>query len=198
MRRGGRSEAGRRQLSRSIAPQHLRTKSDARSRDGANRKTVIKEKEDHEPRLFADDTAVRRIGEGLLACSLTRSEWTHEAHLAACLWMLVERPDIVPERELPDLIRRFNESIGGVNSDTEGYHETITQCFLRGLRTYLARTNAALPLARKVNELLGMEEGRRDWPLRFYTPELLFSTEARLRWVEPDLSPLPAEDDVRR
>ena len=37
----------------------------------------------------------------------------------------------MPERDLPDLIRRYNESVGGVNSDTEGYHETITQVFIR-------------------------------------------------------------------
>ena len=29
-------------------------------------------------------------------------------------------------------------------------------------------------------------EARRDWPLRFYSPERLFSKEARLGWVEPD------------
>ena len=81
----------------------------------------------HEPRLFRDDCAVRHIGEGLLARSLRRDEWTHEAHLAACCWLIAERPDIHPERDLPDLIRRFNESVGGVNSDSEGYHETITQ-----------------------------------------------------------------------
>ena len=42
---------------------------------------------DHKPRLFADDAAVRRVGEGLLDRSLPRADWTHEAHLAACLWL---------------------------------------------------------------------------------------------------------------
>ncbi|HEX8257684.1 MAG TPA: hypothetical protein VF589_08615 [Allosphingosinicella sp.] len=146
--------------------------------------------EEHEPRLFADDAAVRRIGEGLIACSLTRPDWTHEAHLAACLYILTERPDIAPERDLPGLIRRFNESVGGVNSDTEGYHETITQLYIKGVRAFLARTDATLPLATKVNLLLRAEEGRRDWPLRFYSAERLFSKEARLGWVEPDLNAL--------
>ncbi len=142
---------------------------------------------DHEPRLFRDDAAVRRIGEGLIARTLTRPEWTHEAHLAACLYILTERPDIVPERDLPDIIRRFNESVGGVNDDTQGYHETITQVYIRAVRRFLARTDAALPLVEKVNALLKAEEGRRDWPLRFYSPGRLFSKEARLGWVEPDL-----------
>jgi hypothetical protein len=146
---------------------------------------------DHEPRLFPDDTAVRRIGEGLLARTLTRPDWTHEAHLAACLYIVAERPDVEPERDLPDIIRRFNLSVGGVNDDTQGYHETITQVYIRGVRTFLARTDPALPLAEKVNALLEAEEGRRDWPLRFYTPELLFSKQARLGWVEPDLGAFP-------
>jgi hypothetical protein len=147
--------------------------------------------EDNPPRLFADDDAVRHIGEGLLACALERPEWTHEAHLAACLWLLVERPDILPERDLPGLIRRFNESVGGVNDETQGYHETITQCFIRGVRRYLARTDATLPLAAKVNGLLLSPEGRREWALRFYSLERLFSVEARLGWIEPDLARLP-------
>jgi hypothetical protein len=145
----------------------------------------------HEPRLFRDDAAVRHIGEGLLDCALGREEWTHEAHLAACCWLILERPDIAPERELPDLIRRFNESVGGVNSDSEGYHETITQCFIRAVRVYLARVDPALPLVAKVNGLLCSEEGRRDWPLCFYDPKTLFTREARLGWVEPDLARLP-------
>ncbi|HWH17225.1 MAG TPA: hypothetical protein VNT77_02645 [Allosphingosinicella sp.] len=147
---------------------------------------------DYEPRLFADDAAVRHIGEGLLARTLTRPEWTHEAHLAACLYILAERPGIVPERDLPGIIRRFNESVGGVNSDAEGYHETITQVYIRGVRGFLARTGEALPLVEKVNALLTAEEGRRDWPLRFYSPDLLFSKEARQGWVEPDLEEFSA------
>lgn len=148
-------------------------------------------KDKHEPRLFPDDEAIRHIGEGLLACALRKAEWTHEAHLAACLYLIAERPDIAPERELPGLIRRFNESVGGVNSDTEGYHETITQCFIRAVRVYLARVDPALPLVEKVNGLLCSEEGRRDWPMCFYDPKTLFSREARLGWVEPDLAKLP-------
>lgn len=145
----------------------------------------------HEPRLFATDAAIRSVGERMLKRTLPRPEWTHEAHLAACAWLVLERSDIVLERDLPDLIRRYNESVGGVNSDTEGYHETITQVSIRGVRGFLARTDSALPLVEKVNALLRAPEGRRDWPLRFYSPELLFSVEARLGWVEPDVAQLP-------
>jgi len=148
--------------------------------------------EDHLPRLFADDEAVRHIGEGLLACALERPEWTHEAHLASCLWLIVERPDVLPERDLPAIIRRFNESVGGVNDESQGYHETITQCFIRAVRLYLRRCDERLPLVDKVNGLLLAEEGRRKWPLSYYSHDRLFSVEARLGWVEPDVGGLPA------
>lgn len=142
------------------------------------------------PRLFAGDEAVRHVGEGMLACRLPKSEWTHEAHLATCAWLLIERPDILPERDLPGLIRRYNESVGGVNDETQGYHETITQVFIRGVRVALARSSGAT-LAARVNALLEGPEGRRDWPLAFYSRDRLLSVEARLGWVEPDLAPLP-------
>ena len=141
----------------------------------------------HPIRLFADDAAVRHVGEGLLARTLPRAEWTHEAHLAACVWIVLERPDIAPERDLPDLIRRYNESVGGVNSDSEGYHETITQVSISAVRAALARSTGR-GLCERVNALLQAEEGRRDWPLRLYSKERLFSREARLGWVEPDLA----------
>jgi hypothetical protein len=147
--------------------------------------------EGFEPRFFTDDAAVRHVGKGLLSCTLARPEWTHEAHLAACLWILVERPDIAPERDLPDIIRRFNESVGGVNDDMQGYHETITQCFIRAARLYLSAANPSLPLVAKVNGLLLAPEGKREWPLGFYSSELLFSRAARLGLVEPDLQDLP-------
>lgn len=145
---------------------------------------------DYPVRLFDSDDAVRRVGEGMIGCTLERPEWTHEAHLAACAWLVLERPDLVAERDLPALIRRYNESVGGVNSDTEGYHETITQVSIRAVRTALARSEGR-GLAERVNALLLAEEGRREWPLQFYSGERLFSKDARLGWVEPDLSPLP-------
>lgn len=146
---------------------------------------------DHEPRLWPHDEAIRRVGEGFLACALPKSEWTHEAHISTTCWLLLERGDVLPERDLPGLIRRYNESVGGVNSASEGYHETITQLFIRTLRGALAEGEGRV-LHERVNAILLAPEGRRDWPLRFYSPELLFSKEARLGWVEPDLAAVPA------
>ena len=158
------------------------------------------------PRLFRSDAEIAHIGEGLVARTLPRPEWTHEAHLAATTYLLLKRPDIDIDKELPGLIRRYNESVGGVNSDTEGYHETITRVFLHGVRLFLSEVEGTVPkgtvptssgtvpssaLHELVNELLLSPMGRRDWPLRFYSPERLFSVEARKHFVDPDLRALP-------
>lgn len=143
------------------------------------------------PRLFELEADIEHIGEGLLACTLPRPEWTHEAHLAATTYLLLRRPDIAIDKELPDIIRGYNESVGGVNSDTQGYHETITRLFVKGVRLFLMEADPSAPLHEIVNELLLSPTGRRDWPLRFYSPERLFSVEARRHFVEPDLKALP-------
>lgn len=145
---------------------------------------------DYEPRLFATDAEIAHLGEGLLACSLERPEWTHEAHLAACLYLLTERPDVDIDAEIAGLISRFNESVGGVNDDKGGYHDTITRAYVAGVRLFLRET-AESGLAERVNALLLSPMGSREWPLRFYSRELLFSVPARRGFVEPDRAPLP-------
>ena len=144
-----------------------------------------------DPRLFHTDAEIAHLGEGLLACTLERAEWTHEAHVGATTYLLLKRRDVDLDTELPGIIRRFNESVGGVNSDGEGYHETITRVFLHGVRLFLEGADLRKPLHDLVNELLLSAIGKRDWPLRFYSRERLFSVEARRHFVEPDLQALP-------
>ncbi|WP_428684233.1 hypothetical protein [Sphingopyxis sp.] len=145
---------------------------------------------DYKPRLFERDSDIRAIGEGLLARTLPREAWTHEAHLGACLWLVSERPDIDIDAGIATIISRYNESVGGVNDDTQGYHDSITRAYVAGVRLFLSETGET-ELAARVNAMLLSDVGRRDWPLRFYTRELLFSVAARRGFVEPDLAPLP-------
>jgi hypothetical protein len=127
----------------------------------------------------------------LIDHSLPKPEWTHEAHLAACAWIIRERPDIVPERDMRAIISSYNEAVGGVNDDSQGYHETITLCFIRAVRLGLAAGGAGASLVDAVNGLLISPYGQRDWPLRFFSRDRLFSVAARRAWIAPDLVPVP-------
>ena len=143
----------------------------------------------HEPRLFADDIAVRRVGNGLLDRTLPREDWTHEAHLASCLWLLRERHDIHLSTALPAIIAAYNVSVGGRNSDTEGYHETITQAYVVLVGGFLADHDRGEPLVELVNAMLLSPLGHRDALLAHYSRDRLFSVAARKAWIEPDLAP---------
>lgn len=135
------------------------------------------------------DTDIARIGEGVIARTLPKPEWTHAAHFAAALWLL-SRPDRDAFAEMPGLIRAYNEATGVPNTDTGGYHETITLASLRAARAQLAaRPGDSLSVV--LTELLASEFGRSDWLLAHWSREVLFSVAARRRWVEPDVQPLP-------
>jgi len=138
---------------------------------------------------FPSDSEIDRIGRGLLDRSLPKSEWTHVAHFAAAFWLL-RRPDMHAMRDMPRLIRAYNEATGVPNTDTSGYHETITLGSLRAARSWLASRPDA-PLHAALTELLACEYGRSDWLLAYWSKPMLFSVAARRAWVEPDLQPLP-------
>ncbi len=145
---------------------------------------------EHEVRLFNDDASIIAIGEGLLALSLPKAEWTHEAHLAACTWIARCRPDINPVTDMAGIISAYNVAVGGVNDDSQGYHETITQVYIAGVKAHLAETEPSAALYEVVNALLLSARGRRDLPLKFYARERLFSVEARRAFVVPDRAAL--------
>ncbi|MEZ4415334.1 MAG: hypothetical protein R3E10_06235 [Gemmatimonadota bacterium] len=140
---------------------------------------------------FASAEEVARIGKGLLAADLPRAQWTHAAHWAAALWLLRERPELDAARVLPALIRRYNESSGTANTDSSGYHETITRASLRAAAHWIAAAAPDEPLHRICNRLVASPLGSPDWLLRYWSRPVLFSVEARRGWVEPDLAPLP-------
>jgi hypothetical protein len=141
--------------------------------------------------IFSSEAEIIRIGEGLAACSLPRAEWTHAAHFAAALWLMRYRPDLDAACEMPGLIRAYNESVGRVNDDSGGYHETITQASLRAARGVLAANPADVPVYRIVNALMSSGLANPNWLLEYWSRDRLMSVEARRTWLEPDLKSLP-------
>lgn len=139
---------------------------------------------------YSSEDEVVRIGEGFLALTLPKEEWTHGAHWAAAFWLIRMRPDIAPEREMPDFIRRYNAATGGENTDTAGYHETITQASLIVARAFIASQPSAPALHDLCNTLFASRFGKSDWLFEHWTKEVLFSATARREWVAPDLKPL--------
>ena len=141
--------------------------------------------------VFASEAEIIRIGEGLFAKTLPRTDWTHAAHFAAALWLMRYRPELDAAQTLPGLIRAYNESVGRVNDETGGYHETITLASLRAARGILDAYPPEMPVYRIVNALMATNLADPNWLLEYWSRGRLMSVEARRTWLEPDLKALP-------
>jgi hypothetical protein len=142
-------------------------------------------------RVATDEDLAAHVA-GLVEATLPKARWTHDGHLAATAGLILLRPEIDAEAALPGLIRRLNDSHGVPNSDTRGYHETITRFFLAAIRAWLAADDATAPAHARVNALLdGPLGGGKRVLAPYWSEAVLFSVEARRGWVAPDLQPLP-------
>jgi hypothetical protein len=140
--------------------------------------------------LFRTDEEIAAIGAGLLDRTLPKSQWTHAAHFAAALWLISRRQDLDAARDMPGFIRSYNESTGVANTDSGGYHETITQASIRAARGFISRAPQR-SLCDTCNALLASPFGKSDWLLTYWSRDRLFSVQARRFWVDPNLQPLP-------
>ncbi len=141
--------------------------------------------------LFTNDAELAAIADGVIARTLPKPAWTHAAHFAAAVWIVMRRPDLDAGRDMPGLIRAYNEATDTPNTDTGGYHETITQASLAAVRAVIAALPPETAPHAVLNALLADAFGDKHWPLTYWSRERLFSIEARRGWVGPDLKALP-------
>jgi hypothetical protein len=122
-------------------------------------------------------------------CTLAKEEWTHGAHIltGACYVRELGREAAIDKMRV--CVRRFNESVGGKNTETSGYHETITVMWLRLLHGLWLESQ---PMGKAAFARLAVErfEPQKAVFREYYGFDVVGSTEARLGWVEPDLKPL--------
>lgn len=136
------------------------------------------------------DADITRIARGVLDRSLPKPEWTHQAHFAAALWLIRNQPGFDDARDMPDIIRAYNEATNTPNTDSGGYHHSITLASMTVARAALAAAPDA-PLSEVLAALMAGPCGQSSWLLVHWRRDTLFSVEARRGWVEPDLAPLP-------
>jgi hypothetical protein len=87
-------------------------------------------------------------------------------------------------------IRALNESHGNANTESAGYHETITGAYVRLITQFLARFDADASLEDKVRALLASPLADKSVLRAFWSREAMMSPHARAGWIEPDLAPL--------
>lgn len=139
---------------------------------------------------FESDADISELLDGFRHHTLPKEKWTHAAHWAAALGLIAEDAPAA-YRDMPGMIRAYNESVGGRNTETEGYHETITIASLKAAEHAYRGAPKGTPLHEVLSGLLAGPCGKPDWILDYWRRETLFSVKARREWIEPDLCALP-------
>lgn len=121
--------------------------------------------------------------------TLPKAEWTHGAHLLTGACYVHELGEAAATDKMRECVQRYNLVVGGQNTDTSGYHETITVAWIKLLAKLLRETQ---PIARATFARLALERFERDRGIlqRHYDFDLVNSVEARKQWVPPTLTPL--------
>lgn len=118
--------------------------------------------------------------------TLSKSEWTHAAHLLVGLYYCFNFPFGVAKNLMRDGIYWLNDSHGTPNTDSSGYHETLTMFWLKTVESFLEKNKSEKSLTVLAEKLIETYKNSR-LPLEFYSREVLFSVEARYEYVKPDL-----------
>ena len=146
---------------------------------------------------YRNDADIEKLVASFEDASIARDVWKHDEHLVVALYYLNKFGDV---HDATNKIRDglFNLLTEGFKVDLTKempYHETLTVFWMKTVDEFSRNTNG-VPLHEKANKLV--EEYDKDYPLKFYSREYLFSDEARARFVEPDLPSATNSDDIDR
>ncbi|NRA31071.1 MAG: hypothetical protein HRU11_12525 [Parvularculaceae bacterium] len=133
------------------------------------------------------DAEARQVATGVREANLPKAEWTHRAHWLAAFVIAIEEDD--PAAAMAKAIPLYNEAVGTANTDTEGFHATITFACMAAAQILITDGHAAT-VAQRVDQLMTGPLGGLAWLERHYSKPLLWSVQARRTIVEPDLRPL--------
>jgi hypothetical protein len=118
-------------------------------------------------------------------CTLPKEEFTHTNHFIMALWYCLKSPLPQAIQKIRSGIMRFNVSVGGQNTATSGYHETITLFYTLQIVNYLATTGVTTLTDHTIEIFLQQPFIDKDYIFRFYNRGLLMSEEARRAWISP-------------
>jgi hypothetical protein len=134
---------------------------------------------------YTNDKEVIDLVRSFEEASISRDDWKHREHLIVALYY-------VSHHDLETATYKMRSGIlnllaNGFKVDLSKempYHETMTTFWMRTVAAYNATKNGD-SLASKIAEMTALFD--KDYPMKFYTRELLFSERARSEFVDGDL-----------
>jgi len=148
--------------------------------------------------VYKTSAELERLVRKFQAGTLPKEEWTHSAHLIVALDHARRYKPAEAIDRLRSSIKRYNKATGTPETPTRGFHETITLAWFHLVRHFLEVFDDGRSFAALADAVVQLYS--KDEIFAHYSRERLMTPEARARWIEPDLQPLPrlavnAEED---
>ena len=118
--------------------------------------------------------------------TISREDWKHREHLIVALYYVSHHnAETALDKMRSGLVNLLANGFKVDLAKEMPYHETITAFWIRTLADFHASSNGR-SLVAKATEIADTFD--KDYPLKFYSRERLFSDEARVRFIEGDLN----------
>ena len=144
-------------------------------------------------RKYNDEKEIYTLLRSFEEATITREEWKHAEHLVVALCYLeVHDLETATAKMRSGILNLLEKGFGVDLTNEMPYHETITVFWMRTAYAF-SLMHKELSFVEKANRLCELFD--KDYPLKFYSRELLFSDRARAEYVGPDLALYPGLAD---
>jgi hypothetical protein len=125
-------------------------------------------------------------------CSLPFEAWNQRAHVKVAFLYLRDHPFDHAVARIRTGIKAYNRAHEVPESDTRGYNETTTRAMMQLVAATIAAYENAIPAPTADAFCESHPQLLNKHILRlFYSPEQRMHPDAKIRFVEPDLTQLP-------
>jgi hypothetical protein len=133
---------------------------------------------------YANESEILSVVESFERGTISRTDWRHAEHLTVALYYLSKHDYETALAKMRGGIFNLLESFGIDLTVEMPYHETLTVFWMQTVDDFRKTKNGA-SIVEICNQLV--ENFDKDYPLRFYSRDLLFSDQARMIFIERNM-----------
>lgn len=135
-------------------------------------------------KMFNSELEITDLVRSFEDATIAREDWHHAQHLTVALYYLTHHDIDTATAKMRDGIFKLLSAFAVDLTKEMPYHETLTIFWIRTVEEF-SRAASGMSIVEKANSLV--EKFDKDYPLKFYSREVLFSDAARAGFVEGDL-----------
>lgn len=133
---------------------------------------------------YTNEIEIKKLVESFENGTISRESWGHTEHLVVGLYYVWNSDFDTALNKMRFGIFNLLEAFGVDRTKEDPYHETLTHFWIKTLDDY-KNSKLENSLIENCREIIASFDS--DYPLKFYSRELLFSDKARKEFVVADL-----------